>query len=826
MNLRNKSTMSLVNQLLDPAHEAFDFANNSQLSRDVWADKYRWGEEKNLYDTMERVAKGVFAKDTPELREILEAEALMLMKAGLLMPAGRILAGAGTDKLVTLLNCYVNGTIQDNMKSIMDHVSYAVLTMQQGGGMGTDFSPIRPNGAILKRTGKGSRASGPLPFMDMWNTSGVTVQSAGGRRGAQMGTICDTHPDLPLFIVAKQVPGKLTQFNISVLVSDALMEAVKDDAEWLLYFNVPPITRTPETEAYDFTDDEGVKQYVYSIWQARELWRLITENTYEYSEPGVIFIDRVNELNNLWYCEDIRCTNPCGEQPLPPHNACDLGHVNLARMVKNPFTEDAYFDFGILTQTVTSLTRFLDNVLDVTHFPLPEQEVEVLNKRRIGLGYTGLADALAQLQLRYGGVKSADIAERIMQTICEVAYNTSIDLAIEKGSFPMFDVDKFLSGNSFAATRLPESIKERIREYGIRNGVINTIAPTGTTSCVYGNPSGGLEPFFALQTRRKVLQIDNSHVEYVDYPYAVALWMQIHGHTTLEGITLPGYFVATKNLTIHDHLLIQSRTQRWVDASISKTINIPTEMTYEEFVQVYDMAYASGCKGCTTYRPSKVRGSVLEDATASTGKKSAQSTSDALPIAAMVVGRQLRERPEVLQGATYKIKWPRRSSALYLTINSDEEGTPFEVFITSKDGSASEWTTALSLMITAIFRTAEDIDFIADELMQIQSVNDGAFLNSQFFGSLPAYIGFRIKQHLEKVRESKMWTHETPEKIAADIDTMMDALSKESASPFIMAVQTSMMDTTGTQCPECKVFAMHKSEGCDKCSNCSYSKCG
>lgn len=794
-----------TNSLIDPAHQ-FDFTD-SLMSHEIWRDKYRWEDEQSFYDSIPRIVNGIFAKDqSPEGLEAAE-QAKLFMREGLLMPAGRIMAGAGTDKVVTLLNCFVNGTIRDSMVSIMEHVSYAVLTMQQGGGMGTAFETIRPANAKLKRTGKGSRASGPLPFMDMWNTAGITVESAGGRRGAQMGTISDTHPDMPAFVVAKRTPGRLTNFNVSVLISDAFMDAKANDEDWLLYFNVEPVVRDQELEALDFVDEDGIQQYVYSKWKARDLWELITKNTYEYSEPGIIFIDRVNELNNLHNLEDIRATNPCGEQPLPPHNACDLGHVVLPRMVRNPFTSAATFDFDLLRRVVAVLLRFLDNVWDVTGFPLVQQREECLSKRRTGLGYTGLADTFAMMGLRYGSAKSADLAEKIMQTICEAAYEASIDLAIEKGPFPLFDADEYLAPNTFAGSRLPTHIQERIREHGIRNAVLLTLAPTGTSSIVFGNAQGGLEPFFALKQRRKVLQPDGSHKAYDEYPYSVRVWRQLVKDPDTE--KLPPEFVTIKDLTVHDHILIQARSQRWVDASISKTTNIPTEMSYEDFVQVYDLAYSQGAKGCTTYRPSAVRGSVLEDASLSANQNNG---TDKLSDAVAARDSGPAERPDVLHGSTYKVKWPRRRSALYLTINSDQSGRPFEILIAGKDGSNAEWTTALSLMITALFRTNRDVSFIADELMQIESVNDSAFMmdydlgRNRNFGSLPAYLGYLIKQHMKG-------TH--------------NGAREETPLEHIKENQPLKADTeqTGAKCPSCGQMSLHRSEGCDKCSDCGYSHC-
>lgn len=775
---------------IDPAIRAIDLYE-STLTYDIWDQKYRWNDEPDFEATALRVCKGIYQFDHESHMEA----AFDAMRNFLWMPAGRILAGAGTNKRVTLMNCYVTGTIEDSMEGIMkEHTNFA-LTMQQGGGDGADFSTIRPEGAILKRTG--TKASGPMPFMDMWNSMCTTIRSAGDRRGAMMGVMCDTHPDLPKFIVAKREKGRLTNFNVSVLVSDAFMEAVKEDEDWMLHFGVPPAsTRALNLVELDFVDDDGNIQFVYSVWKARDLWKLITENTYEYSEPGVIFIDRINELNNLNYCETIRCTNPCGEQPLPPHGTCNLGHVNLSRMVMKPFSADARFDFDLL-QYVTALgVRFLDNVIDVTNYPLPEQQAEELAKRRIGLGFTGLADVFAMMGLRYGGPRSADLAEKIMQTICLESYKASVMLASERGSFPLFDAEKYLSGTSFAANVLPDNLKDLIKSHGIRNGVLNTIAPTGTSSIAYGNPSGGLEPTFAHFTQRNVLQADGSWRPYKEYGFAARVYRKLFN----QGDVFPSHMVTTDDLSIHDHLLIQNRVQRWTDASISKTLNVPKEMPYDEFVKVYDLAYGAGCKGATTYRPSDVRGAVLQKAS---GDDSSAVTEPETHRAGTELGT-LRVRPDVLTGCTYKIKWPNRESALYLTINSDEQGVPFEIFITSKDGSYSEWTTALSLMITAICRMGGDIRFVPNELKQIQSLRDGAWINQRYVGSLPAQIGILIEQHLAKAETKQTKPFELP-------------TTPTSATPTTAEL--------GETCPKCFSPSLFKVEGCKKCLACGFSEC-
>ena len=410
---------------LDPSHSNLDlFAQ--EITQDIWKDKYRYDNESHPNESLRRVARAIYGDDDWDA-------AYEAMAAGLWVPAGRIHAGAGTKKVVTLMNCYVCRTIDDSMVGIADALKDAMLTMQQGGGIGMDFSTLRPKRATLRRTG--APASGPLTFMDMWDAMCQTIMSAGSRRGAMMGTMIDSHPDLLEFIDAKKTAGRLTNFNLSILVSDAFMDAIRHDAEWSLYFHEPLLDGNP---LGTFEDDSGKTQYVYSIHPARELWDKITETTYAYSEPGIIFIDRINELNNLSGIEDIRCTNPCGEQPLPPWACCNLGANNLARMVMHPFSPQAFFNFELLQQITKIGVEFLDKVIDVTNYPLLEQKEEELSKRRIGLGITGLASAFTQMGLRYGSEESVVLARKIMRTIANEAYLTSTHLARDKGVFPLY----------------------------------------------------------------------------------------------------------------------------------------------------------------------------------------------------------------------------------------------------------------------------------------------------------------------------------------------------------------------------------------------------
>jgi ribonucleoside-diphosphate reductase alpha chain len=1162
---------------LDKAHRDANFLQE-ELSLDVWRDKYKWTTDDTVEDMCWRVATAINGGDG---RDHVEA-AYLAMVAGLWVPAGRILAGAGTAKRVTLVNCFVNAKMIDEMEHIQDCMKYTALTMQQGGGMGTSFETLRPSGALLKRTH--SKASGPLPFMDQMNGVSRTIRSAGDRRGAMMGTISDTHPDLPHFIVAKQEKGRLTEFNVSILISDAFMQAVADNEQWLLHFSIPPMTREYGLDAFDFEDDEGVHQYVYAQWNARALWEFITRNTYEWSEPGIIFIDRVNDFNNLKEFEDIRCTNPCvaagtlvstpngfiavetikpgdpittvagtrsvtkvekhestpvfkvvfksgqelrvtaahifhvwdvnkemrkrtrsptwkrehdqwiasgsawsketrldqlepgatirmapgntpanlienafgwsqrdygflmgvllgdgcytegnpyikiavgteeptwievlkttlrrmgeegslllnenpsrgssasiqlsqafaskirgtallqslsynksiplsmlnsnadflwgmfdglictdgvinkhslggiiklttsspdlardfsrlchllemnariyksfrtgnvvtivgkevtckrdmyevcitgehfhrvnssiilshprkasalkehcktfepqgdkyrtevvsiepdgvadvydlfeettdtwvtegivnrgcGEQPLPPHGACNLGHVNVGRLVKVPFTNAASFDWKMLEEVVRIGQRFLDNVIDVSGYPLPEQEAEQKAKRRTGLGITGLADAMVQLQMRYGSPQSVDFAERVMNAVAEASYAANIVLAEEKGPAPILqdsNVRKRMCNNgSFVATRMGKFHND-IELSGLRNSVALTVAPTGTTSVVFGNLDGsGCESAFAHVYDRKVRQpnTDGSLLDvYKTYKgvcgYSHRLWKTLNPN---EGDDFPAYFVTAQDLGVEEHIAVQAAVQRWTDASVSKTVNVPKEMEYDQFSKVYDLAYSLGAKGCTTYRPSDVRGSILSIASEGPPPAEIRSYQETIP-----------RRPEVLRGCTYQIKWPKRAASLYMTINEDADGFVREVLCASKDTTAFEWVSGLTLMMTAIFKKGGNIAFVAEELKQVQSITDSSFVDGKFYGSLVSYIGHLLERHFN----GRPTEATTPQAGAAP-------------SPGVHVI--GML--SGEPCPSCHAPSVIHKEGCKACTNCGWSSC-
>ena len=554
------------------------------ISEKIWQDKYQFKEpdgtpiDTNVTDTWRRIAKALSVNEPEYENEFYEA-----LEDFKFLPAGRITAGAGTARDVTLFNCFVNGTIPDDMRGIFDSVTEAALTMQMGGGIGYNFSTIRPKGAPV--VGVGADASGPLSFMRVWNSMCLTVMSAGARRGAMMATMRCDHPDVMEFIKAKRDSDDMRMFNLSVLITDLFMDAVNSDDTWDLIFN-------------------GT---VYDTIKARDLWETIMQSTYAFAEPGVIFIDRINDANNLGYAETIAATNPCGEQPLPPYGACLLGSINLPKFVDVDMID--WFELG---RVVSVAVRMMDNVIDISNFPLEQHRKEAYAKRRIGIGVTGLADMLAMLGLTYGSDESVKTTSLVMKFIAVTSYNASIDLAKEKGSFPDLDVEEYLKSGFMQG--MPVDVRSGIRAYGIRNSHLTSVAPTGTISLYAGNVSSGIEPIFATSYERKILMPDGSH-EFEDVvDYAVAEWRK------LSNAPLPEWFVTAQTLEPIAHVKMQAAAQRWVDSAISKTINCQEDIEFEAFQQVYMDAWDMGCKGCTTYRPNDITGAVLtasDDATGS-----------------------------------------------------------------------------------------------------------------------------------------------------------------------------------------------------------------
>lgn len=557
------------------------------ISQNIWDTKYRFVRpdgtaEASLDESFERVAKSIAGAETSVLQAQWAKRFLDVMSDLSFIPAGRILAGAGTNRAVTLFNCYVMGTIPDSIPGIFAGLSEAAQTLQQGGGIGHDFSTLRPKGAPVMSVG--ADASGPLSFMDVWDAMCRTIMSAGARRGAMMGTLACDHPDIEAFVDAKRDARLLRNFNVSVLVSDAFMQAVADNMEWPLQF-------------------AGT---VYKTVEARDLWQCIMRSTYDVAEPGVIFIDRVNQLNPLSYCESISCTNPCGEQPLPPYGACLLGSLNLTRFVIAPFTDEARLDVARLQEVAAIAIRFLDNVVDVSNYPIAQQRAEALAKRRLGLGVTGLANALFMCGLRYGSAAAVEVNKSWMRSIEQAALTASIELSEEKGAFPKFNAVAYLETDY--AQKLPEELRTAISKFGLRNGLTTSIAPTGTISLLAGNVSSGIEPVFSLSQQRKILNRDGSHRFELLEDFGYAAWRKTKSRER------PDALVTMADLTADEHLAMQAAAQAHVDSSISKTINVPADYSFEDFTSIYEKAWSLGLKGCTTFRPNAVTGSVLSDA--------------------------------------------------------------------------------------------------------------------------------------------------------------------------------------------------------------------
>ncbi|WP_340300407.1 adenosylcobalamin-dependent ribonucleoside-diphosphate reductase [Roseobacter sp. HKCCD5988] len=752
------------------------------IAEQIWDMKYRLKEadgtpiDRTVEDTWRRIARALASVEKdPAYWEEKFYKALEDFKY---LPAGRITAGAGTGRSVTLFNCFVMGTIPDSMSGIFDMLKEAALTMQQGGGIGYDFSTIRPKGADVK--GVAADASGPLSFMDVWDSMCRTIMSAGSRRGAMMATMRCDHPDIEDFITAKSDAARLRMFNVSVLVTDAFMEAVKADGPWELVFD----------------------NKVYRTVQARDLWNQIMQSTYDYAEPGVIFIDRINQSNNLAYCETIAATNPCGEQPLPPYGACLLGSVNLARLVRAPFEADAALDLEALKDLVRVAVRMMDNVVDASRFPLEAQALEAQAKRRIGLGVTGLADALLMLGLRYGADDAVAQSEIWMKEIAHAAYWASVELAREKGAFPLFDAEAFLASGNMA--QMDQDLREAIAKDGIRNALLTSIAPTGTISLYAGNVSSGIEPVFAYSYTRKVLQRDGSRSEEEVTDYAVKLWSEKQGDAEL-----PAFFVNAQTLAPADHVRMQAAAQKWVDSSISKTINVPQDISFEAFKDVYLQAYETGCKGCTTYRPNDVTGSVLSVSEAE-AKPDGATAREASTGEVVYISEPL-ERPQTLEGNTYKLKWPDSPHAIYITINDvvlNGHRRPFEVFINSKNMEHYAWTVALTRMMSAVFRRGGDVSFVVEELKAVFDPRGGAWIGGKYVPSILAAIGGVIERHL------------------ISIGFISGEGMGLKTDPTAEVYDLGAGRTGAAECNSCGSSAMRMSEGCMTCTDCGYSKCG
>ena len=804
------------------------------ISLDVLREKYLKPGETTVDELYGRVARALASVETPALREKYEALFLANLKAGAI-GAGRIMSAAGTDIQATLINCFVQpvgdciqGVDDEGFPGIYEALREAAETMRRGGGVGYDFSRIRPRGAYVK--GTASMASGPCSYMNVFDQSCSTVESAGSRRGAQMGVLRIDHPDVHEFITAKRTPGRWNNFNVSVGVSDAFIKAVQNDEPWDLVHKAAPGATVMAQGARQRAD--GL--WIYATVQARTLWDTIMKSAYDFAEPGILFLGRINEDNNLHYCEDIAATNPCGEQPLPSYGCCDLGPIILTRFVRHPFGFDgvATFDFDAFTQAVALQVRALDNVLDVTFWPLPQQREEAMAKRRIGVGFTGMGNTLAMLCVRYDLPEGRATAARIAECMRDAAYAASVDLAREKGVFPKFLAEPYLAEGTFAS-RLPDSLKAAIRQHGIRNSHLLSIAPTGTVSLAFAdNASNGIEPPFSWMYKRKKREADGSTSEYAVEDHAWRLYRELGGDVN----ALPDYFVSALAMPAEGHIAMMEAVQPFVDTAISKTVNIPADYPYEGFKDLYLQAWRAKLKGLATYRPNAILGAVLEThaepeaaaATASAQTRTAVPEVPTIPVDPMRT--VIESRPQGgLSAVAEKLEyWTQEGhKTLYLIVSflpvptGVGHGTvdrAIEFFMpVGQSGESQQWITSSMRMLSLAARGG----FLERALSDMRKVawdrgpvrlgthrKDDGTLVPMWHDSEVAAMAFAIQNILAR-------------RVA---DPVQQQLPLDEPAPPPVAVPQAM---AGKKCNECGAHAVIRKDGCDYCTQCGHmGSCG
>ena len=805
---------------------AHDLTATQPISLDVLKEKYLKAGETSAEDLFRRVARALASVEAEADREKYEGLFLANMHAGAI-GAGRIMSAAGTDIQATLINCFVQpvgdciqGMDDEGFPGIYEALREAAETMRRGGGVGYDFSRIRPRGAEVK--GTHSMASGPCSYINVFDQSCSTVESAGARRGAQMGVLRIDHPDVLDFITAKRTPGQWNNFNVSVGVSDAFIQAVQDDRPWELVHKSRPGITVMEQGAYQRAD--GL--WVYQSLPARELWDTIMKSTYDFAEPGILFLDHINQDNNLRYCEKIAATNPCGEQPLPSYGCCDLGPIILTRFVRNPFGFDgaAAFDFESFAKSVALQVRALDNVLDVTFWPLPQQDAEAKAKRRIGVGFTGMGNTLAMLCLRYDSDEGRTMAARIAEHMRDCAYAASVELAREKGAFPQFNADGYLAEGTFAS-RLPAALKKQIRTHGIRNSHLLSIAPTGTVSLAFAdNASNGIEPPFSWMYKRKKREADGSMAEYAVEDHSWRLYRELGGDVN----KLPEYFVSALEMSAQDHIAMMKVVQPFVDTAISKTVNIPADYPYEDFKGLYLQAWRARLKGLATYRPNSILGSVLEVHSAPQADHSPAAALDAPPVDPMRTVIESRPKGALSAVAEKVDYWTQEGQKrLYLIVsflpvpNAEGTGTvdrAIEFFMpVGQSGESQQWVTSsmrlLSLAARGGFleRALSDMRKVAWDRGPVRlgthQKDDGTQV-PKWHDSEVAAIAYAIQNIL--ARRARQHGPVVQESVQGDAPL--------AAMPPVMA---------GKKCSECGAHAMIRKDGCDYCTQCGHlGTCG
>ena len=803
-----------------------DLTATQPISQDVLAEKYLKPGETGLEDLYRRVARALASVEKEAERAEWEQRFLDNLHAGAI-GAGRIMSAAGTDIQATLINCFVQpvgdaiqGVDAEGYPGIYEALREAAETMRRGGGVGYDFSRIRPKGAEVK--GTHSMASGPCSYINVFDQSCSTVESAGARRGAQMGVLRIDHPDVMEFITAKRTPGRWNNFNVSVGVSDAFMEAVGSDQPWELVHKARPGKTLLDKGAYQ----RGDGLWVYQTLAATELWDTIMKSAYDFAEPGILFLDKIGTDNNLHYCETIAATNPCGEQPLPPYGCCDLGPIILTRFVKNPFGFGGVpvFDFESFEQAVAMQVRALDNVLDVTFWPLEQQRAESAAKRRIGVGFTGMGNALAMLCVRYDREEGRAMAAQIAERMRNAAYLASVELGKEKGVFPKFDAEGYLAPGTFAS-RLPEAIKKAIRKHGLRNSHLLSIAPTGTVSLAFAdNASNGIEPPFSWMYRRKKREADGSTSEYAVEDHAWRLYRELGGDVD----QLPDYFVNALAMSAGEHIAMMEAVQPFVDTAISKTVNVAADYPFQDFKSLYQKAWRANLKGMATYRPNSILGSVLDTGSAATDAKADAAPAPAAPVDPMRT--VIESRPKgALSAVADKIEyWTQEGhKTLYIVVSflpvpaAEGNGTverAIEFFMpVGQSGESQQWITSTMRMLSLAARGG----FLGRALSDMRKVA---------WDRGPVRLGTYQKADGTHV---PMWHDSEVAAIAYALQNIIArraqlgvvAAAPAPAMPELTGMPSGVM--AGKKCPECGAHAMIRKDGCDYCTSCGHlGTCG
>ncbi|MGV3572890.1 MAG: adenosylcobalamin-dependent ribonucleoside-diphosphate reductase [Ramlibacter sp.] len=783
------------------------------ISQDVLREKYLKPGEHTEEDLLRRVARALASVEAEPLRAEWEGRFFANLQAGAI-GAGRIMSAAGAGLQATLINCFVQpvgdsiqGRDADGFPGIYEALREAAETMRRGGGVGYDFSRIRPRGAEVRATA--SLASGPCSYMDVFDHSCATVESAGARRGAQMGVLRIDHPDVLEFITAKRTPGRWNNFNVSVAVTDAFIRTLQAGGDWELVHRAAPGPGLIAQGAHLRPDGA----WTYRTLPAQQLWDTIMKSTYDFAEPGILFPDAMNRDNNLRYCETIAATNPCGEHPLPPYGCCDLGPVILTRFVRQAFGFGgaAAFDFDAFAAAVAVQVRALDNVLDLTWWPLPQQQEESRAKRRIGVGFTGLGNALAMLQLRYDAPEGRAMAARIARCMRDAAYGASVELAREKGAFPLFDAGKYLEAGTFAS-RLDDDLQQRIREHGIRNSHLLSIAPTGTVSLAFAdNASNGIEPPFSWTYRRKKREADGSSAEYDVEDHAWRLYRSLGGDTA----RLPPYFVSALQMRAGDHLAMMEAVQPFVDTAISKTVNVPADYPYADFQGLYLEAWRAGLKGLATYRPNEILGAVLSETPEPEPAGVERRQPD--PMRRMIESRPKGTLPAVVEKVDYWTQLGRQT--LYIVVSfmplDDGRERAIEFFMpVGQSGESQQWITSSMRLLSLAARGG----FLERALADMRKVA---------WDRGPVRLGTYAKADGSAV---PLWHDSEVAAIAYAIQNIIARRGGEPAAPLAApaeAAATPAPAMAGTKCPECGAHATIRKDGCDFCTACGHvGACG